>query len=143
MPSTKTRTEAPSDTIQSMRGASAADDMPRPVAELSAMVAEAAAEARIGTPALTPPAEVQAEEEAADAGITAWHNGKKVTAMWAEKNNRNTYASVEGQGWKRICNDNDSAFLSLTMLASHAETTGSNVNVQIDATGEIKEMYVW
>ena len=95
-----------------------------------------------GAPVMTPPAEA-VTEEIADTGIAAWHNGKKVTAMWANSSVRNSYAAVEGLGWKRLSNANDSSWVALTMLASHAEQVNANCNVRIESDNEIHEIYVF
>jgi hypothetical protein len=93
-------------------------------------------------PMMVPPSEI-GEQVAEDAGVAAWHNGKKVTATWCNSSVRNAYASVEGLGWKRLYGGNDSAFLALTMLAAHAEQTNSTSNIRIESDGQIHEIYVW
>lgn len=93
-------------------------------------------------PMMIPPSEVVEQEIEAE-GITAWHNNKKITAMWSNSSNRNAYASIAGMGWKKLSNANDSSFLALVMLASHAEQTNANCNIRIDSDGEIHQIYVW
>lgn len=93
-------------------------------------------------PTIVPAAETVtagAEEQ----GITAWHNSKKVTALWCNASDRNAYAAVDGVGWRRLSNANDSAHLNLAMLASHAEHTGSNCNIRVESDNMIHEIYVW
>jgi len=97
---------------------------------------------RVDRPAQTPPNDITIEAEEQD-GIAAWHNGKKITGTWCNASNRNAYAAIEGVGWRRLSNANDSAFLSLTMLAAHAEQTNATVNVEIDGTNKIQQIYVW
>ena len=92
-------------------------------------------------PTIIPAAETEAVTE--EDGITAWHTGKKITALWCNSSNRNAYASVEGIGWRRLANTNDGAHLSLTMLAAHAEQTGANCNIRIESDNMIHEIYVW
>lgn len=92
-------------------------------------------------PSQTPPSEVVAAES--QEGITAWHRGKKITAMWCNASNRNAYAAIPGLGWRKLSNANDSSFLSMVMLASHAETTHATVNVNIGSDNKIHEIYVW
>ncbi len=93
-------------------------------------------------PMITPPSEV-AELVIEAEGITAWHNNKKITAMWSNSSVRNAYAAIAGIGWKKLSNANDSSFLALVMLASHAEQTNANCNIRIESDGEIHEIYVW
>ena len=95
---------------------------------------------RMNRPAMTPPNEAAIE---AEEGITAWHNGKKITGMWTNSSTRNAYAAIAGLGWKRISNANDSSHLSMVMMAAHAEQTGSNVNVEVGTDQEIHQIYVW
>ena len=92
-------------------------------------------------PVMVPPTEVVVEE--AEVGITAWHNGKKVTAMWSNSSNRNAFAALTGLGWKKISNANDSSFLAMTMMLTHAENKNATVNVKIGTDNEIHEVYVW
>ena len=109
-----------------------------PAELLEAVQAERYAEA----PTLTPPSE--AEIAAAEAeGIAAWHNGKKITALWSNDSNRNSYIAVSGMGWKKLSNANDSSVVSMTMLAAHAEQTNANVNLRIESDGMVHELYVW
>lgn len=93
-------------------------------------------------PMMTPPSEVTEQDIGAE-GITAWHNSKKITAMWANASVRNAHASIVGMGWKRLSNANDSSFLALTMMASHAEQTNANCDIRVESDGEIHEIYVW
>lgn len=93
-------------------------------------------------PMMAPPSEVVEQDIEAE-GIAAWHNGKKITATWSNASARNAYAAVAGLGWKRLSNANDSSFLALVMLASHAEQTNATCNIEIGSDGEIHQIYVW
>ncbi|HWB02106.1 MAG TPA: hypothetical protein VG796_03715 [Verrucomicrobiales bacterium] len=84
-----------------------------------------------------------AEGGGAAAGITAWLNNKRITALWSINQNRNSWAHVEGIGWKRLANNSDSAIVALTMLAAHAREKASVVNYREESDGMIREMYVW
>lgn len=110
--------------------------------ELSELRAESSAVKGSAAPSLTPPGEKVMEAEEG-AGASAWHNGKKVTAMWANSSPRNAYAAVENVGWRRINNANDNSWVSLTMLCSHAEQTNSNCNIRTESDNKIHEIYVW
>ena len=111
-----------------------------PTMDVNALLGDTIVE-RVDRPAMTPPTDIAVEAESE--GITAWHNGKKITATWCNASNRNAYAAIPGLGWKRISNANDSSYLALTMLAAHAEQTNSTVNVQIGSDNEIHQIYVW
>ena len=99
--------------------------------------------ARVEAPSIIPESETAAIANGEDQGITAWHNSKKITALWCNSSNRNAYAAVEGLGWRRLSNANDGAHLNLAILASHAEQTGSNCNIRVETNNMIQEMYVW
>jgi hypothetical protein len=76
-------------------------------------------------------------------GAAAWLTGKKVVALWANRGARNAHAYLDGVGWKRLADTNDSAHSSLTMLASAARQTGSTVHARDEGDGRIRELYVW
>ncbi len=81
--------------------------------------------------------------ESLGADITAWLNNKKINALWTINQNRNSWVSIEGIGWKKLANNSDSAIVALTMLGAHAREKGSIVNYREEADGMIHEMYVW
>lgn len=92
-------------------------------------------------PTQFPPTETAIE--AADEGLAAWHNGKKITALWSDRSNRNSWIAIQGMGWKKLATKNDSSLVSLTLIASHAEQTGSTVNVRIESDNRVHEIYAW
>lgn len=99
----------------------------------------APAELRDG-PTVAPPAEP--DGEAAVAAVSAWHTNAKIVAMWANSAPRNAYASVAGMGWRRISPANDSAFVSLTAMLSHAEQTNADCRLRLEGD-VIVEAYVF
>ena len=116
---------------------SASNEAPLPLPAL--MAAERAA-TRLEAPNLTPPS--QRAVEAGDA-VAAWHSGKKITALWSNDAPLNAWITIDGMGWKRLSTAQESAHVSLAMLAAHAEQTGATVNVRIEADGMVHEIYVW
>jgi hypothetical protein len=86
---------------------------------------------------------VQPLGEGVSAGIGAWNNSKKVTGLWSINQNRNSWAFVDGVGWKKLANNSDSAIVALSMLAAHAREKNSTVNYRDEADGMVHEMYVW
>ena len=71
---------------------------------------------------------------------TTWLRNINVRGLWAEKSDRNAFAYLGTEGWKRITNTNDTNFyLMLNALAS-AKTSGRNVSVYVEK-GMIKEVY--
>lgn len=79
----------------------------------------------------------------AAAGVSAWQNNKKLTAIWCINQNRNSWVGVDGIGWKKLANTNDSSSVALTMLSAHAREKSSVVNYREEADGMIYEVYVW
>lgn len=74
--------------------------------------------------------------------VAAWQNNKKIVALWSINQNRNSWVSVSGIGWKKLANNSNSAITALTMLSAHAREKGSVVNYR-EESGMIREMYVW
>ena len=81
--------------------------------------------------------------DGATGGITAWQNNKRINGLWSINQNRNSYASISGIGWKKLVNNSDSAIVALTMLSAHAREKNSPVNYREESDGMIYEMYVW
>ena len=107
------------------------------------ILTESGIELELGvSPAQAPPSESQLAA-AEEAGIAAWHNGKKITALWSNSSPRNAYIVVEGMGWKKLSNANDSCIVSMTMLAAHAEQANATVNIRTESDGMVHEIYVW
>lgn len=135
-------TDAPATDLQDLeRSEAQTAGADAPTMDVTALLGDTIVE-RVDRPAQRPPNDITAESEETD-GITAWHNGKKITATWCNASNRNAYAAVQGLGWRRLGHANDSAYLALTMLAAHAEQTNSTVNVEIGSDNKIHQIYVW
>jgi hypothetical protein len=132
-------TEAPGE-LQDLVKTETAQSAGEPTMDVTSLLDNVIAD-RVTRPAMAPPGETTIEAD--EAGVTAWHNGKKITAMWTNSSNRNAYAAVQGLGWKKLSNANDSAHLSLAMLAAHAEQTNATVNVELGTDQEIHQIYVW
>lgn len=90
-------------------------------------------------PSVPPPS---AEEAAGEAFGAAWHNGRKITALWCINRNRSSWVGVPDVGWMRLAYNSDSAVVALTIVAAHAKLTGGNVNLKEDE-GQIKEIYAF
>ena len=91
----------------------------------------------MATPALEPPS---AE---ATASTTVWVQGKKVAALWAINQNRNSWASFADVGWRKFSDVSDSAIMAFTILAAHARQMQSATDRREEADGEVHEMYVY
>lgn len=95
-----------------------------------------------GAPTIMPPAEALRTTDG-DQAITAWHNAVKVNGLWVNAAARNAWASLTGLGWRRVVFANDSAFLNITALLSHARQMNASCNIRIEADNLIHEVYVW
>lgn len=96
------------------------------------------------------PAAPTAEPPAADTtggiggvGASVWVNGKKINALWAINQNRNSWVGVAGVGWAKLANNSDSAIVAFTILGANARQTQGTVNYRQEADTMIHEMYVW
>jgi|GEM_PF-867619 len=85
----------------------------------------------------------QAASVSASASATVWQYGKKINALWAINENRNSWVGVTGVGWVKLANNNDTAIVALTMLGADAKLTQGTVNYRQESDGMIHEMYVW
>jgi hypothetical protein len=106
-------------------------------------------------PTLIPPPSVSTGSEAgtsapsvlpggvAAGAVGAWLNDKRVSALWAINQNRNSWVHVPGVGWKKLADNSDSAVVALTLLAAHAKQTQTAYNYREEADGMIRETYVW
>jgi hypothetical protein len=77
------------------------------------------------------------------AGFTTWQNNKTITALWSINQNRNSWVTVAGLGWRKLADNSDSAIVALSMLGAHALEKKSVVNCREESDGKIHEMYVW
>ncbi len=99
--------------------------------------------AEIVGPTASPPSSALAAAAAGGIGATVWVNGKKINALWAINENRNSWVSVAGVGWVKLANNSDSAIVALTMLGADAKLTQGTVNYRQESDNMIHEMYVW
>ena len=76
-------------------------------------------------------------------GASVWVNNKKINALWAISENRNSWVGVAGVGWVKLANNSDSAIVALTILGANARQTQGNVNYRQESDNMIHEMYVW
>ena len=78
------------------------------------------------------------------AGVAAWNNGKKITALWSINQNRNSWVHIDGVGWRRLANNSDSAIMAMSILGAHAREKATTVNYRDEAQTELNhEIYVW
>ena len=73
---------------------------------------------------------------------TRWINSKKVVGLWAKNEERNAWAYLSDEGWKKISSNNDDGFINTLTQLSTAKATNANVNVYVD-NGLITSAYVF
>ena len=71
----------------------------------------------------------------------AWHNGKKVQALWSSEHQSNVHGWIDG-AWRKFEDVNDDACTNFAILAAHAKQGNRNVDARVE-NGRVKEMYVW
>ncbi|MEB3335611.1 MAG: hypothetical protein VKP70_11580 [Cyanobacteriota bacterium] len=118
------------------------DQAPTQSPPVSSVDGEQSTPADQARPTLNPPEAASSTADAAG-GLTAWNNNKRVTALWCINQNRNSWAYINGVGWKRLSNASDSANLALTVLAAHAKQSKTNYTYRDEQDGLIHESYVW
>jgi hypothetical protein len=71
---------------------------------------------------------------------TAWLSNIQVRGLWNNKSDRNAYAYLGNEGWKRISPSNDvNHYMLLNDLAS-AKSAGRNITAHVE-NGIITEVY--
>jgi hypothetical protein len=71
----------------------------------------------------------------------AWHNGVKVTALWANHEQSNAWGWIDG-AWRKFDDAHDDACTNFAILCAHAKAGNRNVNARIESN-RLKEIYVW
>ena len=71
---------------------------------------------------------------------TAWLNNISVRGLWNNKADRNAYAYLGNEGWKRITNSNDPNFFMMLNDLATAKSAGKNVTAHVE-NGIITEVY--
>ena len=65
----------------------------------------------------------------------------RVQGLWANANSRNAFAYLKGEGWKKICNKNNTNFYIMLTYLSTAKGLNKDVTIKVDQ-GKIVEVYV-
>lgn len=106
--------------------------------DLGGVTTAAGAATAEGKPTAEPPV-----LKAGDEGVTAWVNNQKVNALWCINQNRNSWISIAGVGFKKLANNSDTAVVALSILGASAKQTQGPVNFREEADGMVHELYVW
>jgi hypothetical protein len=109
----------------------------RPTVQLGDMSQEQSAESK---PTVLPP--MLREQTGTTAFGAGWYSSKRITALWAINQNRNSWIAISDIGWRKLANASDTGVVALTMLSSHALEKASAVNV-LEEDGLITQIYVW
>lgn len=115
------------------------DERPRELSRTEMALAERAV-AVDATPTLEPP---PSATTGGNAGASLWRNDQRVSALWINNANRNSWVAVVGVGWKKLANTSDSSVIALSILAAHAKQMQSNFTCREEADGMIYEIYDW
>jgi hypothetical protein len=111
---------------------------------LSSVTVTASGEAAISAaPTAEPPSAGETGGAIGAVGASVWVNNKKINALWAINENRNSWVGVAGVGWVKLANNSDSAIVAFTMLGANAKQTQGNVNYRQESDNMLHEMYVW
>ena len=129
--------ELPLSVSNASEGASGARPLENFMAEVD--VVESSSNDGAG-PSNLPPGETAEIEEAF--GASVWYNNKKIVGLWSDKGSRNSWANIQGMGWKKVSTANNSCSSSLTMLLSHARERNRMVRLQLD-NNLISQVYAW
>lgn len=76
-------------------------------------------------------------------GNMAWLNSKKVVGLWSINQDKNSWANIQGIGWKKLSTASSSGNVALTILAANARVKSSNINYRDESDNQIHEIYVW
>lgn len=94
-------------------------------------------------PTLTPPSAAEFAAGVGEITATVWHTDKRVTALWAINQNRNSWMGTNDAGWQKLANNSDTAIVAMTILASNARDANSSISYRTESDGMVHEMYVW
>ena len=70
-----------------------------------------------------------------------WLYNKSVGGLWAIDQNRNAWAYINTEGWKKISNENDNIFYNMLSQLISAKASGKTISVYISYS-VIKQIYV-
>ena len=72
---------------------------------------------------------------------TGWLYNKLILGLWTIDQDLNAWAYVDGEGWKKISNDNDNIFLDMLSQLISAKASGKTVSLYIE-NSVVKQIYV-
>jgi hypothetical protein len=119
------------------QGISGEHDRPQELTP-NAMLAMQSAGQTDAAPTLAPPVNIFGQ-----GGVTAVLTNKRITGLWGKSQDRNSWAHIDGIGWKKLVNSSASTINALTLLAGQARALNRPIDYRDEADGMIYEMYVW
>jgi hypothetical protein len=132
----------------------ASTEMQAGAAPLFAAGGEHAASAAAGALAAADPASLaasaapahpaEADAQAAAAVLaTTWQYNKKVTALWSINQSCNSWAGIEGLGWRKLFSGIETSTIALTIIAASARATQGLVSFREESDGMVHEIYAF
>lgn len=82
-------------------------------------------------------------QEARRAAGSVWRRQQRITALWSNAEERNSWVAIPGVGWKQLADSSPSANHVLTILASQALQSDRLIDYREDDDGMIHEIYLW
>jgi hypothetical protein len=82
-------------------------------------------------------------QETRRAAGAVWLRQQRVTALWSNVEERNSWVAIHEIGWKKLADSSPSANHVLTLLASQALQSNRLIDYREDGDGMIHEIYVW
>ncbi len=71
----------------------------------------------------------------------AWHDNKRVEALWTINERANAWAWIDG-AWRKFDDNREDSVINMSILAAHAKGSARPVNARIEGD-RLKEIYVW
>ena len=93
-------------------------------------------------PALEPPFAQHASGASLSAGASVWAT-QKVTGLWTIDQDRNAWAHINNEGWRKINPASESGLMALNMLAASARQTNGDFHFRKESDNMIYEAYAW
>jgi hypothetical protein len=123
------------DSIAQVAASAAEPQMTPPTLEV--LNADSTQDAR---PTLEPPIVQSAGDQSAGASVWAT---QKVTGLWSINQDKNAWAYIKNEGWRKISPASESGLMALNMLAASARETQGNFQFRKESDNMIYEAYAW
>ena len=71
-----------------------------------------------------------------------WHNNKLVFTTYSSHHSQNSWANVEGLGWRKVKTGATDGVTNLYMMFNAAKGSGRRINCFVDTNNEITIAYL-